>query len=53
MANVATNIFPVGNITVKGVVVCMVAGSFAASSQLTNDCMAPMYNNAGTTNPWV
>ena len=25
------SVFPVGNIMVKGIVVCMVAGSFAAS----------------------
>ena len=31
MANAATNGFPVGNIIVKGVVICMIAGSFAAS----------------------
>ena len=28
LADVATNIFLVGNVTVKGVVICMVAGSF-------------------------
>ena len=28
---VATNVIPIGNITVKGIVVCMVASSFAAS----------------------
>ena len=31
MANVATNVFLVGNIIVKGIVVCTVAGSFGAS----------------------
>ena len=31
IANVATNVFPIGNIMVKGIVVYIVAGSFAAS----------------------
>ena len=45
--------FPVGNITVKGIVVCMVAGSFAASLQLTNDHVVPVSNIASTANLWV
>ena len=49
----ATNVFLVGNITFKGIVVFTVAGSFAASLQLTNDHMAPVSNIAGTVNPWV
>ena len=53
IANVATNIFPVGNITFKGVVVCTVAASFDASLQLTNDHVAPVSNIVGTVNPWV
>ena len=35
MANVPTNVFRVGIITVKGVVFCMVAGSFAYNFQMT------------------
>ena len=50
MANI---VFLVGNITVKGVVVCTVAGSFAANLHLTNNCVAPVSNIAGTANPWV
>ena len=53
MANVATNIFPVGNTTVKGVVVYTVAGSFSSSFQQTNDHMVPVSNIAGTVNQWV
>ena len=52
-ANVATNVFLVGNIIVKGIMVCMVASSFSASLQLTNDCIVPVSNMAGTANPWV
>ena len=50
LVNVATNVFPVGNITVKGVVVCTVVGSFSASLQLTNDYVVPVSNIAGTEN---
>ena len=53
MANVATNTSPVSNITVKGVVVCILASSFAASLQLTNNYVAPVSNIAGTGKPWV
>ena len=53
IANVATNVFPVGNVIVKGIVVCTVAGSFAASLQLTNDRIAPVSNISGTENLWV
>ena len=49
----ATIVFPVGNIMVRGIVVCMVAGSFAASLQLINDRMTPVYNIAGTENTKV
>ena len=51
MANVATNIFPVGNITV--IVVYMVAGSYPASLLLTNDHVAPVSNIVGTANLWL
>ena len=53
MANAATNIFPVGNIAPKGIVVCMVAGSFAASLWLTNNRVVPVSNMAGIANLWV
>ena len=53
MASVATNNFSVINIMVKGILVCIVASSFYASLQLTNKHVAPVSNNAGTTNPWV
>ena len=46
-------VFPIGNVTVRGVVVCMVAGSFAAILKLTNDCMVLVANIADTANPWV
>ena len=49
----ATIVFPVGNITIRGIVVYMVAGSFAASLQLTNDHVAPVSKISGTANPWV
>ena len=50
---VITDVFPVGNVIVKGIVVCIVAGSFAASLWLTNDRIAPISNIASTANPWV
>ena len=53
IANVATTVFPIGNVTVEGVGVCTVAGSFAASLQLINDRIAPVSNIDGTVNPWV
>ena len=53
IAKLANSVFPSGNITVKGFVVYMVAGSFAASLQLTNDGMVPVSNIAGAANPWV
>ena len=49
----ATIVFPIGNITVRGVMVCIIAGSFAANLQLTNDRVVPVSSIAGTTNPWV
>ena len=53
MADVATNAFPVGNVTVKGILGCTVAGSFSARLRLTNGHMAPVSNMADTENPWV
>ena len=53
MANVAINVFPVGNVTVIGVMGCTVASSFSASLRLTNDHMAPVSNVANTANPWI
>ena len=50
---VATNVFPTGSIMVRRFVVCAVAGSFSASLQLANDCMALMSNIANTENLWV
>ena len=38
----ATIVFPIGNIMVRGIIVCTIAGSFAANLQLTNDCLAPV-----------
>ena len=53
IADVVVIVFPVGNITVKGDVVCTVAGNCAANLRLTNDRVAPMSSIAGTANPWV
>ena len=53
IADMALNVFPVGNIVVKGGMVCMVASSFTASLQLTNDHVLPVSNIASTVNPWV
>ena len=53
VADVATNVFPVSNIIVKGVVVCMVANRFAANLQLKIDLVAPVSNIAGIMNPRV
>ena len=53
MANMATNVFPIGNIIIKGIVICMVAGSFTASLQFTNNCVAPVFNKVGTANSWI
>ena len=38
---------------VRGVMVCMVAGSFAANLQLMNNHVAPVSSIIGTANPWV
>ena len=53
IVNIATNVFPICNVMVKGIVVCMIAGIFTASIQLTNNCMAPISNIASTVNSWV
>ena len=53
MANVATSVFPVGNVMAKGIMGCVVADSFTASLKLTNHHMEPVSNIAGTENPWV
>ena len=49
----ATIVFPVGNVTARDIVVYTLAGSFAASFQLTNDHIAPVSNIAGTVSLWV
>ena len=46
-------VFLVGNVTVSGVVIYTIAGSFAANLQLMNDRIAPVSSIAGTANPWV
>ena len=46
-------VFPIGNVTVSGIMVYIIAGSFAASLQLTNAHIAPVSSIAGTANPWV
>ena len=48
-----TNFFPIGNVTVKGIVVCMVAGSFVASLWLTNNHVELVSNITCTANLWV
>ena len=53
MANVATSVFPVGSIKVKGVMGCKGASSFSASLQLKHNHVAPVSNIADTANPWV
>ena len=53
MANVATNVIPVGNITIKGIMGYTVASNFFASLQLTNVRVAPVSNMADTANAWV
>ena len=47
----AVIIFPVGKVTVRGVAVYTIAGSFAANLWLMNDCIAPVSSIAGTANP--
>ena len=53
IADVATIIFPISNVTIRGVVVYTVADSFAASLWVTNNRVVPAYNIAGTANSWV
>ena len=53
IADVVVIVFPVGNITVRGAVVCTVAGNCAANLRLTNDRIAPVSSMAGIANPWV
>ena len=53
IADLAANVFLIGNIMVKGVVVYTVAGSFAASLQLTSDRVVPVSNMDGSENPGV
>ena len=50
MTNVATSVFPVGNVIIKDVGGCTVAGSFSASLQLTNNHVAPVFNTTDTAN---
>ena len=47
----AVIIFPVGNVTIRGVIVYTIAGSFAANLWLTNDHVAPVSSIAGTASP--
>ena len=53
MADVAIIIFPVGNVTVSGIMVYTIAGSFAANLQLTNNHIVPVASISGMANPWV
>ena len=53
IADVATNVFPTGNIKVGVVIVYMLAGSFSASLLLTNECLVPISNMADNANLWV
>ena len=46
----ASNVFPIGNVMVRGFMVYIVAGSFFASLQLTNNYMAPVSSIADTEN---
>ena len=52
-ANVVTNVFPIGNVMVRAIMVYTVAGSFSASLRLVNDCTEPVSNIVDTGNPWV
>ena len=49
----ATNVFSVGNVIFRGIMVDTVASSFSASLQLINDHVAPVSNIANTENSWV
>ena len=50
IADVVVIVFPVGSVTIRGAVVCTVAGNCAANLWLTNDRVAPVSSMAGTTN---
>ena len=52
-ADVAIIVFPVGNVTIRGVMVYTIAGSFAANLWLMKDHVAPVSSISGTVNPWV
>ena len=49
----AVIVFPLGNVTVSGVMVYTIAVSFAANLQLMTDHIAPVSQIAGIANPWV
>ena len=53
ISKLATNVLNIGNRTVRGIVGCVLARSFSASLQITNDHMAPVSNIADTVNLWV
>ena len=53
VAKLETNVFPVGNVMVRGIMGYMIAGSFSVSLQLTNNCVSPVFKIADTENPWV
>ena len=46
----AVIVFPVGSVTIRGVMVYTIAGSFVANLWLMNDHVAPMSSIAGTAN---
>ena len=48
-----SSFFLVGNITIRGVIVHTIAGSFVANLWLMNDHIAPVSSIAGTANPWM
>ena len=53
-AKVATNVLPFGNVMIRVAgSFSMVAGSFSARLQITNDHVAPVSNIADTSNSWV
>ena len=49
----AVIIFPVGNVTVRGIIVYTIAGSFAANLRLTNDHVASVSSIASTSNEYI
>ena len=52
-AIVATNVLPIGNVIVRGIVVCTAASSFSASLQLTNNHVTLVPNLDDSVNLWV